>query len=125
MAPSNLTPPRTAANGPTRVIALALLVAIVAAHADVVGVERDKWSVDPFAGVVTDGHAYGRGAIDFEEGAPFNTAWLARDHFAKIDAQLTRMHGNDERVSVESLRQGTEMIYRTLVRAAGRNEARR
>ena len=38
-----------------------------------------------------------------------------------IDAdELTRMHGNDERVSVESLRQGTEMIYRTLVDVAGR-----
>jgi acetylornithine deacetylase/succinyl-diaminopimelate desuccinylase-like protein len=38
-----------------------------------------------------------------------------------IDAEdLTRMHGNDERVSVESLRQGTEMIYRTLVAVAGR-----
>jgi acetylornithine deacetylase/succinyl-diaminopimelate desuccinylase-like protein len=31
---------------------------------------------------------------------------------------LTRMHGNDERVPVESLEQGTEMIYRTLVRVA-------
>ena len=30
-----------------------------------------------------------------------------------IDAdELTRMHGNDEKVSVESLKQGTEMIYR-------------
>jgi acetylornithine deacetylase/succinyl-diaminopimelate desuccinylase-like protein len=38
-----------------------------------------------------------------------------------IDAEdLTRMHGNDERVSVESLRQGTAMIYRTLVDVAGR-----
>jgi acetylornithine deacetylase/succinyl-diaminopimelate desuccinylase-like protein len=38
-----------------------------------------------------------------------------------IDAEdLTRMHGNDERVSVESLRQGTELIYRTLVDVAGR-----
>jgi len=38
-----------------------------------------------------------------------------------IDAEdLTRMHGNDERVSIESLRQGTEMIYRTLVEVAGR-----
>ena len=38
-----------------------------------------------------------------------------------IDAEdLTRMHGNDERVSVESLRQGAEMIYRTLVDVAGR-----
>ena len=35
---------------------------------------------------------------------------------------LTRMHGNDERVSIESLRQGTEMIYRTLVDVAGKRE---
>lgn len=34
--------------------------------------------------------------------------------------ELTRMHGNDERVSVESLRLGTEMIYRTLVDVAGK-----
>lgn len=31
---------------------------------------------------------------------------------------LTRMHGNDERVSIESLEQGTEMIYKTLVQVA-------
>ena len=38
-----------------------------------------------------------------------------------IDAEdLTRMHGNDERVSIESLRTGTELIYRTLVEVAGR-----
>jgi len=30
------------------------------------------------------------------------------------------MHGNDEKVSVESLRQGTDMIYKTLVDVAGR-----
>jgi acetylornithine deacetylase/succinyl-diaminopimelate desuccinylase-like protein len=35
-------------------------------------------------------------------------------------ADLERMHGNDERVSIESLRQGTEMIFRTLVDVAGR-----
>jgi acetylornithine deacetylase/succinyl-diaminopimelate desuccinylase-like protein len=34
--------------------------------------------------------------------------------------ELTRMHGNDEQVSIESLRQGTEMIYRTLVEVAGK-----
>jgi len=28
---------------------------LIAAHADVVGVEREKWTVDPFAGVVKDG----------------------------------------------------------------------
>jgi acetylornithine deacetylase/succinyl-diaminopimelate desuccinylase-like protein len=41
---------------------------LIAAHADVVGVERDKWSIDPFAGTVQDGYLYGRGAIDFKGG---------------------------------------------------------
>ena len=41
---------------------------LLAAHADVVGVEREKWSVDPFAGLVKDGDIYGRGAIDFKGG---------------------------------------------------------
>src|SRR5260221_7631145 len=33
-------------------------------HIDVVGVERDKWTVDPFAALVKDGYLYGRGSID-------------------------------------------------------------
>src|ERR1051326_8310107 len=41
---------------------------LLAAHADVVGVEREKWSVDPFAGIVKDGYVFGRGAIDFKGG---------------------------------------------------------
>src|SRR3954471_850043 len=41
---------------------------LLAAHADVVGVEREKWSVDPFGGVIRDDHVYGRGAIDFKGG---------------------------------------------------------
>jgi acetylornithine deacetylase/succinyl-diaminopimelate desuccinylase-like protein len=41
---------------------------LLAAHADVVGVERDKWTVDPFGGVLRDGHVLGRGAIDFKGG---------------------------------------------------------
>ena len=34
------------------------------AHTDVVNVEADKWSCDPFEGVIRDGYVYGRGAID-------------------------------------------------------------
>jgi acetylornithine deacetylase/succinyl-diaminopimelate desuccinylase-like protein len=41
---------------------------LIAAHADVVGVEREKWTVDPFAGIVKDGYVFGRGAIDFKGG---------------------------------------------------------
>jgi acetylornithine deacetylase/succinyl-diaminopimelate desuccinylase-like protein len=41
---------------------------LLAAHADVVGVEREKWTLDPFAGVIRDGYVYGRGALDFKGG---------------------------------------------------------
>jgi acetylornithine deacetylase/succinyl-diaminopimelate desuccinylase-like protein len=37
---------------------------ILLAHMDVVGVERQRWTVDPFAGEISDGYLYGRGAID-------------------------------------------------------------
>jgi acetylornithine deacetylase/succinyl-diaminopimelate desuccinylase-like protein len=37
---------------------------ILMAHMDVVGVEQDKWTVDPFAATIKDGYLYGRGAID-------------------------------------------------------------
>jgi len=33
-------------------------------HMDVVPVEKERWSVDPFAGVIQHGYLYGRGAID-------------------------------------------------------------
>jgi len=38
-------------------------------HTDVVGVERDRWTVDPFAAVVKDGYVYGRGAADNKDKA--------------------------------------------------------
>src|SRR5215469_12799452 len=37
---------------------------LLVAHMDVVGVERPKWTVDPFGAVPKDGYIYGRGAID-------------------------------------------------------------
>ena len=48
---------------------------LLAGHADVVGVERALWTVDPFAGVVSAGRLYGRGAMDFKGGlAAFTVA---------------------------------------------------
>ena len=37
---------------------------LLLAHLDVVGVSREKWTVDPFGAVIKDGYLYGRGAID-------------------------------------------------------------
>ena len=37
---------------------------LLRALTDVVGVQRDRWSVDPFAAVRKDGYVYGRGTTD-------------------------------------------------------------
>jgi len=37
---------------------------LLVAHLDVVGVTREKWTVDPFAAVTQGGNLYGRGVID-------------------------------------------------------------
>ncbi len=39
---------------------------ILLSHVDVVPVERDKWSFDPFAAEIHDGYIYGRGAVDMK-----------------------------------------------------------
>jgi acetylornithine deacetylase/succinyl-diaminopimelate desuccinylase-like protein len=37
---------------------------LIMGHIDTVPVERDKWTLDPFSGLVRDGFVYGRGAVD-------------------------------------------------------------
>jgi acetylornithine deacetylase/succinyl-diaminopimelate desuccinylase-like protein len=37
---------------------------LVMAHTDVVGVQREKWPVDPFGAVLRDGYIWGRGTVD-------------------------------------------------------------
>jgi acetylornithine deacetylase/succinyl-diaminopimelate desuccinylase-like protein len=37
---------------------------LIMGHLDVVGVDKSKWTVDPFGAVIKDGYLYGRGAID-------------------------------------------------------------
>ncbi|HYR89344.1 MAG TPA: M20/M25/M40 family metallo-hydrolase [Terriglobia bacterium] len=37
---------------------------LLMAHLDVVGVEREKWTLDPFAATIKDGYLYGRGVFD-------------------------------------------------------------
>lgn len=61
---------------------------LLAAHADVVGVERDLWTQEPFAGDIVDGYVYGRGAIDFKGGlAVFAEAVM---QLARNDVPLAR-----------------------------------
>jgi acetylornithine deacetylase/succinyl-diaminopimelate desuccinylase-like protein len=39
---------------------------LLTGHIDVVGVERTKWSHDPFGGEIADGDVWGRGALDMK-----------------------------------------------------------
>ena len=45
-------------------------------HLDVVGVQKEKWTVDPFGAVIKDGYLYGRGAIDDKGATIANLAVL-------------------------------------------------
>lgn len=65
---------------------------LLLAHMDVVGVERDFWSVDPFGGEIRDGHLYGRGAID-DKGmlaANLETMLLLKRHVVDAGSALAR-----------------------------------
>ena len=45
---------------------------LMLAHTDVVGVQRDKWPVDPFGAVLRDGYVWGRGTTDDKDNLAAN-----------------------------------------------------
>ena len=65
---------------------------ILLSHMDVVGVERERWSSDPFEGVIRDGYLYGRGAIDDKGMLAANvmTMLLLQRRIARLDLELQR-----------------------------------
>ena len=67
-------------------------------HLDVVGVQKDKWSVDPFGGVIKDGYLYGRGAIDDKGMAVANVVVLValKRSGARLDRDVILLAEGDE-----------------------------
>jgi len=57
---------------------------LLTGHMDVVGIERDKWTVDPFEGGIRDGYVYGRGARDNKGGIAAMLEVLLLIHRQKI-----------------------------------------
>jgi acetylornithine deacetylase/succinyl-diaminopimelate desuccinylase-like protein len=53
-------------------------------HTDVVGVEKEKWTVDPFGAVTKDGYLYGRGSTDDKDNAAANLEVLLLLHRQRI-----------------------------------------
>lgn len=65
---------------------------IIMGHMDVVGVEPDKWTVDPFAAEIKGEYLYGRGAID-DKGmlaANLQTMLLLKQHVLDAGGKLSR-----------------------------------
>jgi len=57
---------------------------LLLAHLDVVGVERDQWTQDPFAGEIRQGYIYGRGASDDKAMVAVNLETLLQLHRLKL-----------------------------------------
>jgi acetylornithine deacetylase/succinyl-diaminopimelate desuccinylase-like protein len=53
-------------------------------HLDVVGVVRDKWTVDPFAALIKNGYLYGRGAEDDKAMDAVNLVVFLKLHRDKV-----------------------------------------
>jgi acetylornithine deacetylase/succinyl-diaminopimelate desuccinylase-like protein len=67
-------------------------------HSDVVPVEKENWSVDPFGGTVTDGEIYGRGALDMKGANAASIAALLRhlSEGAQFDRDIIVLTDCDE-----------------------------
>ena len=65
---------------------------LMLAHMDVVGVERERWTTNPFGGEIFDGFLYGRGAIDDKGMLAVNlqTMLLLNEHVVRKGGSLDR-----------------------------------
>jgi len=53
-------------------------------HVDVVGVDKQAWSRDPFGGDIEDGFVWGRGALDMKGGVAMLVSAFLRAHVRKL-----------------------------------------
>ncbi len=83
---------------------------LLVAHMDVVGVDKSRWTVDPFGAVIKDGYMYGRGSIDDKGMLAANLAAfiaLKRSN-ARVDRDIIFLATADEE-------QGGEASIRMLI----------
>jgi len=70
-------------------------------HMDVVPVNPDEWSVDPFAGIKKDGYIYGRGALDMKNNGIVQcmTMLLLKRNNVKLERDVIFLAVADEETS--------------------------
>ncbi|MEA2709714.1 MAG: hypothetical protein QOF78_2315, partial [Phycisphaerales bacterium] len=73
---------------------------LLMSHTDVVAVERDKWTQDPFGGEIVDGFIYGRGALDMKNmvAMELQTMLLLKRRGVKLKRDVIFMSAADEEV---------------------------
>jgi acetylornithine deacetylase/succinyl-diaminopimelate desuccinylase-like protein len=72
-------------------------------HLDVVGVDKSKWTVEPFAGIIKDNYLYGRGSIDDKGMTIANMAVLIalKRSGARLDRDVIFLAEGDEEAGGE------------------------
>ncbi len=82
-------------------------------HSDVVSVEADRWSVDPYGGEVREGWVYGRGALDMKgTNAAFMAALLRHlGEGARFDRDIIFLSDCDEEAGPHGARWLAEQHY--------------
>ena len=83
---------------------------LLVAHMDVVGVDKSKWTVDPFGAVIKDGYMYGRGSID-------DKGMLSANLAAFIALKRSNLHLNRDVIFLASAdeEEGGEASIRVLI----------
>src|SRR5437762_13544731 len=73
---------------------------LILAHTDVVGVQREKWPVDPFGAVIKDGYVWGRGSRDDKDKLAANlmVMLLAKRNAIALDRDLIFLAESGEEV---------------------------
>jgi len=86
---------------------------LILGHSDVVNVERDRWTVDPFAAQVRDGWLTGRGALDMKGANAAFTAALLRHlrEGARFDRDIIFLSDCDEEAGPNGTRWLAEQHY--------------
>ena len=72
-------------------------------HLDVVGVDKSKWTVDPFGGIIKDNYLYGRGSVDDKGMAIANVAVMIalKRSGARLDRDVILLAEADEEAGGE------------------------
>ena len=98
---------------------------LLVGHLDVVGVDKSKWTVDPFGGVIQGSYLYGRGAIDDKGMTAANLAVLIE--LKRTNARLSRdviflAEGDEEDGGAQGMRFAVEKHWDKIAAGFAINE---